>query len=162
MYLSFAQLGIKYPQWETVPGTTQMSSDYYCWGQDEYWCDTLETLYLGKGDCEDSSAVACAILKAAGFSTAMVGGPGHVMAAVALDSFTERNLVGYNISVPLDLAVSSDAYYVTDKTHTYYGIETIKGQTPTGYLMKGQLKYINATSSSGAMRPQGYSGYYAV
>ncbi|MBO4357407.1 MAG: hypothetical protein J5813_04480, partial [Candidatus Methanomethylophilaceae archaeon] len=73
---SFAQLGIEYPPWETIPKTKIQSSDYHYWGKDEYWANTLETLYFGKGDCEDSSAVACALFIAAGFKTAMVGGPG--------------------------------------------------------------------------------------
>ena len=160
---SFAQLGIEYPPWETIPKTKIQSSDYHYWGKDEYWANTLETLYFGKGDCEDSSAVACALFIAAGFKTAMVGGPGHVMSSVSLDSFEERDTPKYGvIMTSFDVAVSTSARYVSDPTVTYYGVETIKGQTPVGYLMKGQLKYINADSDTAARRPQGLSGYYSV
>ena len=160
---SFAQLGIEYPPWEMIPKTKIQSSDYHYWGKDEYWANTLETLYFGKGDCEDSSAVACALFIAAGFKTAMVGGPGHVMSSVSLDSFEERDTPKYGvIMTSFDVAVSTSARYVSDPTVTYYGVETIKGQTPVGYLMKGQLKYINADSDTAARRPQGLSGYYSV
>ena len=160
---SFAQLGIEYPPWETIPGTSTQSSDYHHWGMDDYWANTLETLYFGKGDCEDSSAVACALFIAAGFDTAMVGGSGHVMSSVSLDGFEERDTPRYGqMMISFDVAVSTSAYYVSDPAVIYYGVDTIKGQTPVGYLTKEQLKYINADSDVIAHMPQGLSGYYSV
>jgi len=160
--VSFAQIAIEYPPWETIPKTKTTSSDYHYWGVDEYWANPLETLYFGKGDCEDTSALACALFKAAGFECAMVGGPRHVMAAVALDSFEERDLSKYNLTRSFSVAVSTDAHRVTDNSHTFYGVETIKGQTPVGYLMKGQLSHINSNNSRDYNCEQGVAGYYAV
>ena len=161
--VSFAQLGIVYPPWEIVPGTGVQSSDYHYWGQNEYWANTIETLYLGKGDCEDSSAVACSLFIAAGFGTVMVGGSEHVMSSVSLDSFEKRDTPKYGtIMISFDEAVSTSAHYASDTAVTYYGVDTTKGQTPVGYLLKGQLKYINADSDTKASRPQGMSGYYSV
>ncbi len=159
---SFAQVAIEYPPWEKIPKTKTTSSDYHYWGVDEYWANPLETLYFGKGDCEDTSAMACALFKAAGFESAMVGGPRHVMAAVALDTFEERDLAAYNIRGSFGLAVSTDAHRVTDNSHTFYGVETIKGQTPVGYLMKGQLSHINSNNSRDYNCEQGVAGYYVV
>ena len=160
---SFAQSGIEYPPWEIIPGTNTQSSDYHYWGMDDYWANTLETLYFGKGDCEDSSAVACALFIAAGFETAMVGGSGHVMSSVSLDGFEERDTPRYGqMMISFDVAVSTSAYYVSDPAVIYYGVDTIKGQTPVGYLTKEQLKYINADSDVIAHMPQGLSGYYSV
>lgn len=161
--VSFAQLGIAYPPWEIVPGAGIQSSDYHYWGVNEYWANTLETLYFGKGDCEDSSAVACSLFMAAGFRTAMVGGAEHVMSSVSLDGFEERDTPKYGpVMISFDVAASTSAHYVSDTSVTYYGVDTTKGQTPVGYLMKEQLKYIDADSDSKACRPQGMSGYYSV
>lgn len=160
---SFAQLGIEYPPQETIPGTRTISSDYHYWGKDEYWANTLETLYFGKGDCEDSSAVACALFVAAGFKAAMVGGSGHVMSSVSLDDFEKRDTPRYGpIMISFDVAISTLAFYVDDLAVTFYGVDTTKGQTPVGYLSKEQLKYINAESDTEARMPQGLSGYYSV
>ena len=161
--VSLAQLGIVYPPWEMIPGTDIQSPDYHYWGQNEYWANTLETLYLGKGDCEDSSAVACSLFIAAGFRTAMVGGADHVMSSVSLDNFEKRDTPKYGpIMISFDEATSASAHYVSDASVTYYGVDTTKGQTPVGYLTKEQLKYINADSDAKASRPQGMSGYYSV
>lgn len=44
-----------------------------------------ETLLYGSGDCDDQTALYCAILEAVGFSTAFVTVPGHIFPAVKLD-----------------------------------------------------------------------------
>ena len=161
--VSFAQLGIGYPPWEIIPDTDIQSSDYHYWGVNEYWANALETLYFGKGDCEDSSAVACSLFMAAGFKTAMIGGHGHVMSSVSLDSFEKRDTPTYGvIMISFDEAASASAHYVSDADVKYYGVDTTKGQTPVGYLLKEQLKYIDADSDEKAGMPQGMSGYYSV
>lgn len=161
--VSFAQIAIEYPPWEKVPNTqNERSSDYHYWGVKEYWANPLETIYFCKGDCEDKSALACSLFKSAGFKTAMVGGLKHAMAAVALDSFEERDLQAYNIRGSFGLALSTDAHRVTDNSYTFYGVETIKGQTPVGYLMKGQLSHINSNIYGEYKADEGIMGYYVV
>lgn len=41
-------------------------------GQDEYWKYALETVFDGRGDCEDTSILFCAIVKAMGYDTALM------------------------------------------------------------------------------------------
>jgi len=87
----------------------------------------------------------------------------HVMSSVSLDGFEERDTPKYGpVMISFDVAASTSAHYVSDTSVTYYGVDTTKGQTPVGYLMKEQLKYIDADSDSKACRPQGMSGYYSV
>ena len=122
---SFAQIAIKYP---TRMGENN-STDYEIWGKDEYWANSLETLYYGKGDCEDAAAVACALFKSAGYDVAMVGVPGHVTAALSLDSFVECDIDDFrsynNLYKSFTLATGTSA--VDDSDKLYYGVETIKG-----------------------------------
>ena len=174
--ISFAQLGIKYPHrtytWvddmgnpvydrdifgNSVPKT---STDYEVWGCEEYWANSLETLFFGIGDCDDSAAVGCALFKAAGFRTAMVGVPGHVAASVALDSFEERNLEDYKDFLnTYRVFTKSSGYDITgqDTEILYYGVDTTKGQAPVGYLLKGSAESIGKETMYWGM-----AGYYPV
>lgn len=177
---SYAQCSVKYPDWSPVfdeggnpvmdytfdgKAVQRTSTDYDVWGRSEYWANTLETLFFGIGDCEDSAAVACALFKAAGFKTAMVGSPGHVMASVALDSFTERDLNDYKDILKVTpssygLSCSDDAIFCDDRSVSYYGAETTEGQSPVGYLLKGPdstLKEEDKNETSA-----GRSGFYSV
>ena len=61
--------------------------------QAEYYKYPAETLFEGKGDCEDTAILYCALMKAMGYDVALlkyIGGEykdnGHVAAAVAFDS----------------------------------------------------------------------------
>ena len=38
----------------------------------DYWCYPMETIYSGCGDCEDTSILYCAIVKAMGYDTALM------------------------------------------------------------------------------------------
>lgn len=79
--LKFVQLCTEY----------QYDEDYN--GHTEYVKYPLETLFEGKGDCEDTALLYCALMKAMGYDCALLVytgeeyiGRGHVAAAVALDS----------------------------------------------------------------------------
>lgn len=174
--VSLAQLGVEYPHrsytWvdeygnpvyekgfngEDVPKT---STDYEVWGCTEYWANSLETLFFGIGDCDDSAAVGCALFKAAGFRTAMVGVPGHVAASVALDSFEERNLEDYKDFLnTYRVFTESSGYDITGQGTEilYYGVDTTKGQAPVGYLLSGSAKSIGSETMYWGM-----AGYYPV
>ena len=85
------------------------------------------------------------------------------MSSVSLDSFKERDTPRYGpVMISFDVASSTSAYFVSDPTVTYYGVDTTKGQTPVGYLTKEQLRHINTDSDAVARMPQGLSGYYSV
>ncbi len=53
-------------------------------GVDEYWKYPLETLYDGKGDCEDTSILYAAIMKDMGYEVALLWYEDHVAVGVAL------------------------------------------------------------------------------
>ncbi len=154
--VSFAQLSIKYPQ--IVSGHNE---DYAYWGVDEYWAYPLETLYHMVGDCEDSSAVACSLFKAAGFKVAMVGLPGHVTAALSLESFKEIDEEEFgqinSLYKSFTVAEGHSVYDYECTGPTYYGVDTIKKQIPVGYMIKG-----NVDSIGKATMYWGIAGFYPV
>ena len=152
--VSFAQLGIKYPNW--VDG----SSDKQVWGIDEYWAKSLETLFFMKGDCEDSAAVACSLLKAAGYKTAMVGVSGHVTAAVSLEEFREvdkEEIHSYNnLYSAFTVAKGTSAVADDPQDVIYYGVDTTKKQVPVGYMLNGSVNNIGKNTKWGT------AGFYPV
>lgn len=55
-------------------------------GNVEYWKYPVETLFEGKGDCEDTSILYCALMKAMGYDVALLLYYDHAAASVALNS----------------------------------------------------------------------------
>lgn len=149
----FVQLGIKYP-----PTVYSGQFDYYVWGSDEYWCVPLETLYHGIGDCEDTSALLCALYLVAGYDAAMGGHSGHVFAGVVIDDFQERVLVDYSY-YKLSYAYGIIGFDIGGKPvygdSLYRSVETIRGQLPVGYLATGNDSLDKKTF-------WGYAGFYPV
>jgi transglutaminase-like putative cysteine protease len=70
--LSFVQNSITY------------TFDKNLYGCGEFWAKPLETLYLGRGDCEDTSILFCSIAAAMGLDTVLLDYPGHIAAGVKL------------------------------------------------------------------------------
>ncbi len=149
----FVQLGVKYPS-----SVSKQSFDYYVWGSDEYWCVPLETLYHGIGDCEDTSALLCALYLVAGYDAAMGGHSGHVFAGVVIDDFQERVLVDYSY-YKLSYAYGIIGFDIGGKPvygdSLYRSVETIRGQLPVGYLATGNDSLDKKTF-------WGYAGFYPV
>ena len=85
---SFVQLNVRYPGTIREDGSVR-GWDYGVYGADEYWALPQETLYHLYGDCEDNSALLCALYIEAGYQVAMGGKSGHVFAGVALEGFEE-------------------------------------------------------------------------
>ncbi len=160
--ISFAQLGIKYPV------RVDNSTDKLVWGQSEYWASSLETMFFMKGDCDDSAAVACALLKAAGFKTAMAGIPGHVAAGVVIDAFkevsedtlskiiTSHRTKGITVS-SIRLCVEPSVIQSDPQDVLYYGVETTKGQLPVGYMLNSSADSLNKSTMWWGM-----AGFYPV
>jgi hypothetical protein len=153
--VSFAQLGIKYPD------RVDDSTDKLVWGQSEYWANSLETMFFMKGDCEDSAAVACSIFKAAGYDTAMVGIPGHVAAGVVLTDFREvtpQEISKYNkFYTSFKLGASASVVETDPQDVIYYGVDTTWGQLPVGYMLGGSVDTINKSTMWWGM-----AGFYPV
>lgn len=107
--LSFVQLCFKYP-----PSSSYMGGDKYQYGQEEYFSFPLETIFYGMGDCEDTSILAAALFKALGYSAGVIVAPGHAMAAVGLETYSEG-------------PYSARSYEIISKNiggMTYYACET--------------------------------------
>lgn len=83
-------------------------------GADEYWSFPLETLYHGMGDCEDTSFLLCALYSAAGYRSAIVVPPGHMMVGVAIEGYEQPlNLRGYEVG---SLRTSEGVYHLCETT----------------------------------------------
>ncbi len=150
---SFVQGCAKYPN--TVDGK---GYDYGIRGVGEYWAVPAETLYLLYGDCEDNAALLCALLKEAGYTVAMGGKNGHVFAGVALESFEPVDQewldhlgVGYMVETSSTPVVGSCSEELASTV--FYAVETIKGQSPVGYI---------ASTSFGSNTWWGTTGFYPV
>jgi len=134
---SMAQIPVEYPAHEGY-------GDRQIWGMNEYWQDTMETLYHVAGDCEDKSALACSLFVAAGYKAAMCGVIGHVAAGISIDGFKERSAEELKAMGMQDWVVAS-AKDVTgqDADTVYYGVETIhEEQHYVGYLQEGPARCI--------------------
>ncbi|MCL2333767.1 hypothetical protein [Candidatus Methanoplasma termitum] len=107
--LAFVQICFGYPSYSTF-----MSAEKYQYGVEEYFAYPLETIIYGMGDCEDTSILAAALFKAAGFNAGVVVLPGHAVAAVGLDSYSPGNYSSY----------SDEVLSKTVDNVTYYGCET--------------------------------------
>ena len=70
--LNFVQCAIWY----------ERDSDLF--GAEDFWASPAETLYLHRGDCEDTSILLCSIYLAMGYRCAMLDFPGHVAVGVYL------------------------------------------------------------------------------
>lgn len=78
--LEYAEFVLKFTQWiEYQDDATHM-------GYEEYWKFPLETLFDMGGDCEDTSILFCAIMKASGYDdVALLILPGHAAGAVSVE-----------------------------------------------------------------------------
>ncbi|MGN1045288.1 MAG: InlB B-repeat-containing protein [Candidatus Methanomethylophilaceae archaeon] len=63
----------------------QYTYDQDSMGEEEYWKYPVETLFDMNGDCEDTSILFCAIVKAMGYDCAMLLFDGHMAAGVTFD-----------------------------------------------------------------------------
>lgn len=91
--------------------------DMFLNGSDEYWSFPMETVHLGMGDCEDTSFLLCALYSAAGFISAIVVPPGHMMVGVSIDGYvTPYNPYRY-ASEPVTYGGSR--YYLCETTFDF-------------------------------------------
>ncbi len=140
--LSFIQLCMKYPICSKQP-------DLYLYGSIDYFAYPLQTLYMGTGDCEDTSILCATLFKAAGFESAVTlvyadssGNRiiGHSTAAVGVTKLVA------NVNVTLgDFAVAQMQGTGSKSGITYYLCETtISQQLAVGYIEKRYLDEIRS------------------
>lgn len=155
----FVQLAIRYP-----PSVSGYPGEYdlgqYGWA--EYWAVPIQTLYHGMGDCEDMSALFCALADDAGFDVAMAGKAGHVFAGIVLDDFEEvpeerlkalGGVAGSYGHVYHTAVDSGDAGSSPDAATVYHAVELIKKQVPVGYA---------GNTDFGANTHWGVTGFYPL
>lgn len=144
--LSFVQVCFGYPPMieELYDGVYAESSDgspdTYLYGQVEYWAYPMETLYMGEGDCEDTSFLASALFSAAGYESALATPPGHMMALVVVDGYQRDFLYEfYNMGMQC-------WHFTTNTGQVYYFCETTyDNAVPVGYSsisMAGDLSTV--------------------
>lgn len=118
-------------------------TDETLYKQNEYFAYPTETLLYMGGDCEDTSILASAIYRAAGYKTALLMLPAHMMAGVAIEDYEEPE-------TDFDEEILKD----TVKGTTYYACETtLDTFSPVGISQgsgtKDYSEYLN----------KGYAGY---
>ena len=110
----------------------------------------METIYSGKGDCEDTTFLVDAIFKQAGYSTAIVILPGHAMAAVALTSYVAPELSSGEI---LKQTINGTTYYACETTISGYQPVGASGGTYNGQYYSYYIEPYG---------PDRYYGFYPV
>jgi len=61
------------------------TSDDALYGTEDRWASPLETLYLGRGDCEDTSVLLCSLLGALGYGCVLMDFDGHEGVGLEMD-----------------------------------------------------------------------------
>lgn len=88
---------------------------YFDCGNDsecDIWAPSNLTLFTGMGDCEDTSILLCDIYRQAGFDTALLMLPDHMMATVSIPTYTDYGLTGCSV------------HKITYEGRSYYFCET--------------------------------------
>ena len=167
---SFPQVCVDYP-----PRIPLGDEDYYIWGQDEYWCTPMETLYHMVGDCDDNAALICALYLELGYRTAMGGMTGHAFSGVALDDFqdkTDEELRGTGFtsksrSQSYAILSSDDSGIKKFGDVLYYSVDSLctsgydgKVPHPVGYLRGGNTNI--STPDASVKTFYGWAGFYEV
>ena len=67
-----------------VQSAIRYTSDADLYGTEEFWTSPVETLYLHRGDCEDTSVLLCSIYGAMGIRCVLLDYPGHEAVGVIL------------------------------------------------------------------------------
>lgn len=104
-------------------GAIEYSYDKDTYGRSEYWAYPVETLFMGKGDCEDTTILFCAIAKDMGYESAYIIMQGHLAAGVSLSSFKDT---GTSTNASKYLGWTSAGNYLQPDAHSgsYFYCET--------------------------------------
>lgn len=130
--LSFVQCCIAYP--DTVSKTGRSvhadedgSGDLFLYGVREYWAYPMETIQRGYGDCEDTSFLAAALFRLAGFESGVASIPYHMVAMVSLSDYATNPFweTGF-VLTSKSLTASGDNVFFCETTFEHF--------VPAGYL----------------------------
>lgn len=81
----FSDLGKAEAASSFVKCTIGYSSDPDLYGRDEFYALPLETLYLRRGDCEDTSVLLCSVMLAMGLDACVLDFAGHMAVGVSVE-----------------------------------------------------------------------------
>ncbi len=73
-----------------VGSAIEYAGDGELFGRYEFWAAPAQTLYLHKGDCEDTAVLLCSVLLAMGYDAILLDFPVHI--AVGVESGAEADL----------------------------------------------------------------------
>ncbi len=149
--LSFVQCCIRYPDPVEKRGdhwyydADSGVGDVFLNGTKEYWAYPMETLYLGYGDCEDVSFLACALFSAAGYKSAVITLTSHMMAAVCLDSAAPDQFLGAYASGHAVLKATGEKMY--------YCEATFSSAVPAGYYSRSVQEELSKITGMSVVDP---------
>ena len=103
--LSFVQCAVQY----------EHDSDLF--GVEDFWASPTETLFLHRGDCEDTSVLLCSVLLAMGYRCALLDFPGHVAVGVYLGDSEDYLFCETTYDVPLP--IGSGGYAAGEDPEVY-------------------------------------------
>lgn len=105
-----------------VQDNIRYHSDMDNWGIPEYYQYPVETLYYGKGDCEDMAALLYTMYRIAGMDALMVKGESHIAVGVAMDECS---------GIDVTPALSNERFYLAEPT----------GDMPVGSESLSDIQY---------------------
>ncbi|MBQ1293217.1 MAG: hypothetical protein IIY21_04220 [Clostridiales bacterium] len=108
--LNFTQCAIEY------------ATDEEVYHASEHFARPIETLYIGRGDCEDKAFLTCSIMLAMGLDAHITNEKGHVGVALHIDRYIPR-------PVKEGIQYEGKTYYVCDISASY---PTYLFKDPTG------------------------------
>ena len=73
-----------------VGSAIKYAEDGELFGRYEFWATPAQTLFLHKGDCEDTAVLLCSVLLAIGYDTILIDFPAHI--AVGVESEAKADL----------------------------------------------------------------------
>lgn len=117
----------------TGDGNMKYLSDRSTHGTDEYWNYPVETLDLMGGDCEDTSILMAALLRAAGFDSGIALLPGHAMAIIGMepakapDPLAGDELLVYGEDYVKKMVFNSKEYWMLETTNSRFLPGVISG-----------------------------------
>lgn len=117
-----------YSDYETVLEAinfVQQCIKYTSDGATNYPQYIVETLYKGKGDCEDSAMLLASIIKELGYGSVLLLYSNHMAVGVMADRSTQGTYYEYG----------GNAYYYVEPTNTGWDI----GQVPADYVGKSAI-----------------------
>lgn len=126
---NYATFLINFCQSQGTTGKENMKylTDLSTHGTDEYWNYPVETLDLMGGDCEDTSILTAALLRAAGFDSGIALLPGHAMAIIGTEP------AGTPAPIASDALLEYGEYYVKSMDG-YWMLETTNSQFFPGVI----------------------------